>query len=108
MTTLKEGSRVRIVTRPVTEDDRKKSTYFSHMAGLTGTIQNAYADGFYAMHVDKDKLEGASKEVHASATKWMRGRTNITEEAKKLLTAEELDFNIHFMLLVKGSDLEAI
>ena len=44
MSTWKEGDRVRIKTRPVTEEDRKTNRYFDHMAGLVGTVQNIYSE----------------------------------------------------------------
>ena len=43
MPTWKEGDRIRVVTRPVTDDDRKKNRYFAHMGGLLGTVQNVYS-----------------------------------------------------------------
>ncbi len=99
---------MRIVTRDVTDDDRKKNVYFDHMAGLTGSIQNIYSATEIAVKVDVDALSRVTKDVHKQATERMRERFlgAISEEQKKQLTPEELNFNAHFVLLVQGSDLE--
>lgn len=102
----KEGERAKIVTRPVTEEDRKKNAYYDHMAGLTGVIQNAYADNTYALMVDSQALTGINKQIHKDATTHLRKRFDPTEAQRKLLSSEELDFDIHFMLLVQEADLE--
>lgn len=104
----REGERARIVNRPVTEQDRKSSRYFEHMAGLEGVIQNVYNDDEIAVKVDLDKLGKVTGAVHKEATSRMRERfsTAISEEQKKQLTAEELNFEPHYVLLVRGEDLE--
>jgi hypothetical protein len=110
MPSWKEGDRVRIVTREVTEDDRKKSTYFDHMAGLTGTVQNVYAATEIAVKIDPVSLSHITQDVHKQATERMRARflSSVSEEQKKQLTPEELNFDAHFVLLVQGSDLEKL
>ena len=40
MSTWKDGDRVKIVNRPVVDEDRRKGQYYDHMADLTGTVQN--------------------------------------------------------------------
>jgi len=107
MKALKEGDQVKIVTREIGEDDRKKNRYFAHMAGMTGVIQNLYDDEV-AVRVDVDSLVPITKDVHQQATLRMRERfvNNISEEQKKALTKEELDFDVHYVLLVNKNDLE--
>jgi hypothetical protein len=104
----KEGDRVRIVERPVTEEDRKANRYFDHMAGLIGVVQNVYAGDEVAVKVDLENVGPAGKTVHKVAVERMREKflSNIGEEQKKTLTAAELNFDAHYMLLVRGSDLE--
>jgi len=110
MPTWKEGDRVRVVTRAVTEEDRKKNRYFAHMGGLLGTVQNVYGPGEVAIKVDSASLSKISADVHRTAVERMREKFlgSISEEQKKQLTAEELNFNAHYVLLVQGSDLEMI
>lgn len=104
----KEGDRVRIVERPVTEEDRKTNRYFDHMAGLTGVVQNVYGSDEIAVKVDLRTVNEAGRSVHKVAVDRMREKflSNIGEEQKKTLTAEELNFDAHYMLLVRAADLE--
>lgn len=99
---------MRVVVRNVTEDDRKKSRYFDHMGGLTGTVQNIYADDEIAIKVDQESLSKISEDVHKESTKRMQQRFSreISEEQKKQLTKEELDFQPHYVMLVHAADLE--
>jgi ribosomal protein L21E len=108
MPTWKEGDRVRIVGRPTTEDDRKKGRYFPHMAGLTGSVTNIYDDGQIAVRVEIDSLTPTSREVHATATVKMREKfvSGTSEEQRKQLTSEELNFPANFVALVEAGDLE--
>jgi hypothetical protein len=108
MPTWKEGDRVCVITRDVTEEDRKKNRYFAHMAGLTGTVQNVYGPEEIAIKVDLDCLSQVSREVHRTAVKRMRERflSSISEEQKKQLTPEEIDFSAHYVLLLRAEDLE--
>jgi phage host-nuclease inhibitor protein Gam len=110
MANWKEGDRVRVKTRPVTDEDRKKNRYFAHMAGLTGTIQNIYGADEIAVKMEIESLTPTSQEVHKTSTQRMREKflSNISEEQKKQLTQEELDFEAHYMLLLEGSDLEKV
>jgi len=104
----KEGDRVRIVTRVVSEEDRKKNRYYDHMAGLTGTVQNVYGADEIAIKIDPEALTAVSGTVHQESVKRMREKflSAISEEQKKQLTPEELAFNAHYMLLVRADDLE--
>lgn len=108
MPNWKEGDRVRVVTRKVTDEDRKKNRYFEHMAGLVGTVQNVYAGDEIAVRVDTDTLTQVTRDVHRESTRRMREKfaSNISEEQKKQLTKEELEFEPHYMLLVQAADLE--
>lgn len=110
MPNLKEGDRVRIVTRQVTDEDRKKNLYFDHMGGLTGTVENIYSDTEIAVKIDLESLTKVSRDTHKTATERLRARflDSISEEQKKLLTQDELNFDAHYMLLVMGKDLEKV
>ena len=107
-TNWKEGERVRVVSRPVTEEDRRLNRYFEHMANLTGTIQSIYNAEEIAIRVDPDTVTGVSKEVHKEAVVRMRDKfvANVSEEQRKQLAPEELNFDAHFVLLVRAADLE--
>ena|SRR5205085_10854667 len=108
MATWKEGEKVRIKKREVTEEDRKKNRYYEHMANLTGTVENVYAGNEVAVKVDLESISPATQKVHKEATIRMREKFlgNISEEQKKQLTAEELNFGANYVLLVQSSDLE--
>jgi hypothetical protein len=107
-TKWKEGDRVRVVKRPVTDEDRKKNRYFPHMAGLVGTVQNVYDGGVVAVRIDEATLSSVTAEVHKRSTERMREKflSDASEEAKKAMTKEELEFGAHFMQLVEAEDLE--
>ncbi len=99
---------MRVKSRPVTEDDRKKNRYFEHMAGLVGTVQNVYSEHEVAVQVDPESLGPVTASVHKTATQRMRDRftEDMSEAQKKLFTKEELEFDTHYVLLVQGGDLE--
>lgn len=108
MPNWKEGDRVRVVTRKPTDDDRKKNRYFDHMAGLTGIVQNMYEGDEIAVKIDESSLSKVSAGVHKESTQRMQSKfaREISEEQKKQLTKEELEFEPHYVLLVAGADLE--
>lgn len=108
MSKWKEGDHVRVVTRPVTEEDRKKNRYFEHMAGLTGTVQNVYSDSEVAVRVDRTSMNEVTADVHATATQRMKEKflNSISEEQRRGLTQEEQDFIAHYVVLVQSGDLE--
>ena len=110
MSNWREGDRVRIVTRPVTDDDRKANRYFEHMAGLAGTVQNIYAPDQVAIKVDPATLSKTTADVRKVATERMREKflNNVSDEQRKQLTSEELNFEANFVLLVRGEDLERL
>lgn len=108
MPNWKEGDRIRIVNRPVTEEDRKKNRYFEHMAGLTGTIQNIYNSEEIAIRVDAEAMSNVTSDVHKQAVSRMRDKfvSSVSEEQRKQLTPEELNFDAHYVLLVRAADIE--
>jgi hypothetical protein len=103
-----EGDRVRVKSRPVTDEDRKKNRYFEHMAGLEGNVQNVYSAEEIAVQVDPACLGKVTASVHKTAVQRMRDRylDDMSEAQKKLFTKEELEFDTHYVVLVQGSDLE--
>lgn len=105
---FKEGDKVKVVSRRVTEEDRKSGRYYDHMAGLTGVVQNVYGAEEIAVKIDKEGLGPTPKDVHKVAVERMREKflSSIGEEQKKQLTSEELNFDAHYMVLVRGADLE--
>lgn len=109
-TAFKEGDRVKVVSRKVTEDDRKTNAYFEHMAGLTGVVQNVYGANEIAVKVELESLSKVTNDVHKESIKRMREKFlgSISEEQKKQLTSEELNFDAHYMMLVRGADLEKV
>lgn len=108
MPTWKEGDRVRVITREVTEEDRKKQRYYSHMAGLEGAVISVYSEDEVSVKADPKSLSKITADVHKTATVRMREKLagNLSEEQKKGLTQAELDFDANFMLLVRSVDLE--
>jgi len=109
MPTWKEGDRVRVVIREVSEEDRKKNRYFSHMAGLIGSVQQVYSESEIAVRIEPESLSSVSGDVHTAATLRMRKKflDPLSEEQKKILTKDELEFDAHYVLLVQSQDLEA-
>lgn len=107
---FKEGDRVRILTRPVSPEDRKENRYFDHMAGLTGTVENVFAHSQIAVKVDLSTLNATAKDVHLESQQRMRKKfqNEISEEQKKKLTPEDLNFDSHYMILAQASDLKRI
>ncbi len=110
MATWKEGDRVRVVRRPVTDEDRRKSRYYEHMADLTGVVQQAYSDEEVAVRVDPSSMTPVTADVVKTATQRMRDKfvANVSEEQRKQLTKEELDFSANYVLLVRAADLEKV
>ena len=108
MNSWKEGDRVRVVTRPVTEEDRKKNRYFDHMSGLVGIVQNVYSQTEVGVRVDPASMSKITKDVHKTATERMRKKflDDAPEAVKKSLSPEELEFNANYVLLVDSGDLE--
>lgn len=108
MPTWKEGDRVKVVTREVTDEDRKTNRYYSHMGGLVGSVQNIYSDTEIAIKIDTEFMTKVTADVQREATMRMREKfaNNISEEQRKQLSKEELEFEAHYVQLVQASDLE--
>lgn len=110
MAQWKTGQKVQVVSRKVTAEDRAKSRYFEHMAGAQGEIQSIYTDGTVALQVDPATLNDVARGVHKTATLKMREKfaSNISEEQRKALTKEELEFDTHYVLLVRDEDIQKV
>ena len=110
MPNWKEGERVRIVQRVVTDEDRKGNRYFDHMAGLTGIIQNIYGNDEIAIKIDPSCMSTVTKEVHRTSVERMRQKfiDNVSDEQRKQLTPEEMNFEANYVLLLRGADLESV
>lgn len=108
MANWKEGDRVRVVERTVTAEDRQGNRYFEHMAGLVGTVQNIYGNDEIAIKIVPESVTKVTAGVHEASTKRLRDKfaSSVGEEQRKLLTTEELNFDTHYVLLVRGADLE--
>lgn len=106
-TSWKVGNRVKIKQRAVKDKDREELTYFDHLGGLTGTIQNIYSKSEIAVALDTDELPKEMAEVHKQAVKRMRAKflDGIGEEQKRGLTAEEKRFDANYVVLVGESDI---
>ena len=71
MPNWKEGDRVRVVTRPTTEEDRAKNRYFDHMAGLTGTVQSTYSLEEIAIRIDDGyKIVSSAFTIHLKTNRF--------------------------------------
>lgn len=108
MARFKEGDKVRVKTRQASPEDSAATSYFAHMAGLTGVVENYYSEQEIAVKVDLEKLPDVAKRVHKDATKRMREKfeDSISNEQRGQLTNEELKFTPHYMILVRAQDLE--
>lgn len=104
MSKWKEGDRVRVVQREVTEEDRKSRRYYSHMAGLIGSVEYVFDDKMVGIKIEPSSLTSVSADVHREATERMRAK--ISDEQKKSFEPEEINFPVNFSLLVLESDLE--
>ena len=79
----------------------------------TRPVGNDYVRAMWQRHPQRilqcwGALEPEKKDVHEQATKYMRKKfaENSSEEMRKQLTNEELNFTAHFVLLVQSNDLE--
>ncbi len=106
---MKEGDRVRVKVREVTPDDRKAGLY-EHMLGKTGIVENVYNEAEIAVRLDLAGLDDVQRAVHTEATRRMRDKfvEQASEDAKKSLSKDELEFVPNFVVLVRASDLEKV
>jgi hypothetical protein len=96
--------------RPVTEEDRRKHRYYEHMAGLTGSVQNLFGEtNELAVCVDPASMTAVTAEVHTTANQRMRDRflRDTSEEQKKQLSKEDLEFTANYVVVVAEKDVEA-
>lgn len=79
------------------------------MRGLVGVIESIYSKDEVAVKVDPEHMVDPALSVHAEATRRMRERfvSQVSEEARNLLTKEEVEFPANYVLLVRTEDLES-
>ena len=110
MAELKEGDRVRIVTRVPTDEDAKLNRYFGYFAGLTGSVLKAYDTVEATVDVEHESLPREIRKRHEDVrhqmkSKWLDG---LSEEGRSKLTEREKDFFLRFVVLAQQTDLEKI
>lgn len=100
---------MRIVRRPVTEEDRKTNRYYEHLAERTGSVTNVYDGDQIAVVLDPASLSDVMLSVKDTATVRMREKFlgNVSDEQRKLLSKEEVEFSANYVALVRAEDLEA-
>ncbi len=108
-TTFKEGDRVRIVDRAMSDEDIKSQLFYDHYRGLTGKVQKVYQTDEIAVEIEHDALLETVAVRHMEVkeqmkTKWMNG---LSEEAKGRLSDAEKDFQLRYTVLVMAKDLVA-
>lgn len=110
MRAIKEGDRVRIVSRDPTPEDLKSNLYYAYFGGLTGLVRKIYNKTEAAIEVEPDSLPKDIRKRHDEIrdqmkTKWLDG---LSEEGRAKLTERERDFLLRYVLLVNLADLERI
>ena len=110
MAKVKEGDRVRVIDRELNTQDKAIHAHFEHMANLTGTVENYYGADEIAVKVDLESLPKVASDVHKAATDRMRAKfiDSTGDEARKMLSKEEIEFVPHWVILVRESDIEVI
>ncbi len=108
MRKLKQGDNVRIVTRAVTPEDDRSGLYYTHYAGLPGTVSHIYPDGEVAVEIRPEALPVEVRSRHKLVrdqmkTKWLDG---LSEEGRSRLTEREKDFRLRYVVLVAAQDIE--
>ncbi len=80
------------------------------MANLRGVVANYFGEDEVAVQVDLDSLPKVAFEVQKASTLRMRAKflDSVGEDQKKSLTKEELEFQPHYVVLVRSADLERI
>jgi len=110
MTSMKfqPGDKVKVVSRPVTAEDRKANRYFEHMAGLVGEVQSVYSEDEVSVKIDLTLLPDPAKSVRNEANRRMKEKflAQASEEARSQLTPEETNFVTNYVLLCRSTDLE--
>jgi ribosomal protein L21E len=110
MPAIKEGDRVRIKTRETTPEDVKSGLYYSHFAGLTGTVYKIYSKEEVTVEIETESLTREVRQRHEKIrdqmkSKWLDG---LSEEGRSKLTDREKDFLLRYMVLTGLGDLEKI
>jgi predicted DNA-binding antitoxin AbrB/MazE fold protein len=107
---IKEGDKVRIVKREVTDADLVSNKYYEHMQGLTGVVANIYSKDDIAVQINLEGLSDETRKAVKSATKRMHKKLEeqLSEVQKKELTKEEMEFDVHFVSLISAEDLEKV
>ena len=122
MAAYKSGDRVRIIyneaTRQAVKDapkvkEKDKDLFtiplvYPYMDGLLGTVANVYSKDEVSVELDLETLTPVIKDVHTKSTVRIRAKftDQASEEAKRKLTDEELNFTPHFVVLVSEADLQ--
>ena len=122
MAGFKTGDRVTIVysesTRAAVKDapkvkEKDKDLFtipliYPYMDGLVGTVANYYSKEEVSVELDLAALTPVIKDLHTRSTLRIRAKftDQASEEAKKKLTEDELNFTPHFVVLVSESDLQ--
>jgi ribosomal protein L21E len=107
MAAFKAGDRVRIVTRDVTPEDVKSQLYFAYFGGLTGTVDRTY-DDTVCVDVDLQSLTDEMRDRHLSMQEAERQRwiSNLSDEVRNRLSAEQKQLRMSYRILVSKKDLE--
>lgn len=107
MAAFKAGDRVRIVTREVTPEDAKSQLYFAYFGGLTGTVDRTY-DDTVCVDVDLESLSDEMRDRHISMQEAERQRwiSNLSDEVRNRLSAEQRQLKMSYRILVSKKDLE--
>jgi hypothetical protein len=102
----KTGDRVVVATREQTASDIKSGLYYSHFAGLRGSILKLYGEEASVL-VDTDTLPDEVGTRHKEGEKAMRQRwlDGLSEEAKNRMSAREKEFHLNYSVLVSLSDI---
>jgi hypothetical protein len=107
MPNWKPGDRVKVVDREVTKEDRATSTYYHHLANLTGTVTQFYNKDEVAVRIDPEAFTPIIAEAHKEAVKRMRAKfiDGLSEEQRRKLTKGEKQFSANYVLLLHSDDL---
>jgi ribosomal protein L21E len=108
-TAYKVGDRVQVRDRSATADDVKSGLFYEHFRGLTGTVQNIYANDEAAVDVEPESLDDSVAKRHIEIQEGMKNKwlDGLSEEARTRLTDKERDFRLRYTVLVSMNDLTA-
>ncbi len=108
MARFKEGDRVRVKARNVSEQEVLEGRYAPFMAGATGTILKIYDPKQIAVNLDIESLPEEVRQRHAEQQEAMHRRwlDSLSDEARNRLTDQEKAFHLNYVVLLAESDLE--